>query len=312
MNDNRIPVLVITGFLGSGKTSFINHLITHSSGRHFQVLESETGEFNIDRHLLSKGEHSILEECSDNGEHTIKYLKELAEKPKSQQPHHVIIESNGIDSPLHLVRQIHNNEQLAGIYRIQQVICVIDAANYENDKVKIAYRNQLQIANTMVLNKTDLITPFEQKKIYRTLRENYSLPTIHLTNHSQLPISKINALLNDYNQVEVPSTVTQEGRADEVQSVSFEIPEKINVGRVMNWIKMVALLRQSDLYRVKGIFNNTNKKKSLLLQGVRDQTELSVIESDQQEPSKSNQLLIIGKNITRKKLSQQLKSCIDN
>lgn len=312
MTDNRIPVLVITGFLGSGKTSFINHLITHSSGRKFQVVESETGEFNIDKHLLSEGQHGILEECSDNGEHSISYLKELAEKPKSQQPHFVIIESNGIDSPLHLVRQMHNNEQLAAIYRIQHVICIIDAANYENDKVKIAYINQLQIATTLVLNKVDLITPFEQKNIYRVLKEKYRLPTVYLTNHSQLPVSKINALLDNYNQVNLPTTAIQEGRVDEVQSVSFEIPEKINMGRVMNWIKMIALLRQGDLYRVKGIFNNTNKKKPLLLQGVRDQTELNVIESAQKEPTNSNQLLIIGKNITRKKLSQQLKSCIDH
>ncbi|MCW2309615.1 CobW family GTP-binding protein [Rhodobium gokarnense] len=155
---DRPRLIVLSGFLGSGKTSFLNQFIEYHVGRNelVTVIQNELGETGVDAMLL-EGDESVMAVdagcvcCTLAGAlgPAIRTLKERF------APDMIVLETTGLANPLNMVEELRDLDDLV---RLEAVVTVVDAARYFEtiDTSEIA-SGQIAAADTLVLNKCDLV-----------------------------------------------------------------------------------------------------------------------------------------------------------
>jgi G3E family GTPase len=154
-----IGFTVIGGYLGTGKTTLLNHLLRHNAGRRFALLINDFGDINIDGELIesqTENQINLANGCvcctlTDGFHEAIDKLMQA-----SPPPEHIIVEASGVANVANLAQYGYgNNLQLDGIVVVADAETVIEKAN---DKyVAQTVRRQLSAADIVVLNKTDLV-----------------------------------------------------------------------------------------------------------------------------------------------------------
>lgn len=156
-----IPVTVVAGFLGAGKTTLINHILHGGHGRRIAVVVNDFGSINIDAELISdvgEGMVSLANGCiccvirSD----LISAVLKLADRP--ERPDHIVIESSGVADPASVVRAFMVPEIRSSVL-LDGVITLVDAEQalaLPDEAMKLA-RAQVTGGDLIVLNKTDLV-----------------------------------------------------------------------------------------------------------------------------------------------------------
>jgi G3E family GTPase len=170
---NSIPAILLTGYLGSGKTTFLNHLLSSPPWRDQRValLINEFGPLGIDGSLV-QGEAEKTYEinqgslfCSCTHEQLLKVLEDLA---GNVRPEVVLIEATGIAEPADFL-QLIGAEHLKGLFEVRATICLVDAERFPTAAATMrAARKQVEFADGLVINKTDLVDEEELQKL-RTL-----------------------------------------------------------------------------------------------------------------------------------------------
>jgi G3E family GTPase len=151
MNQERLPVTIITGFLGAGKTSLLNKLISKYPEKKFAIIENEFGETGIDGGLIAAASESIFELnngciCCSLGEDFLQTLETLL--GSSYDFNHLLIETTGIADPSGIIDAFISGNSIQQKFRIDSVVCVADAVNMEdlmNEQPEI--RKQLALAD---------------------------------------------------------------------------------------------------------------------------------------------------------------------
>jgi cobalamin biosynthesis protein CobW len=192
----KTPVTIVTGFLGSGKTTLIRHALTHAHGRRLALIINEFGDVGIDGDILkSCGATSCPEEniveltngcicCTVADDFAPAIAALLARDPR---PEHILIETSGLALPKPLVKAFDWPELRAKL-TVDGVIAVVDAGavaagRFADDPEEVArqrqadpsldhdnpleevYEDQLLCADMIVLNKIDLLSPQELARV---------------------------------------------------------------------------------------------------------------------------------------------------
>ena len=184
----RIPVTVVTGFLGAGKTTLVRHLLAHANGKRIALIINEFGELGVDREvLLGCGDETCREEdmielsngciCCTVADDFIPAMKQLIER--DERPDHIVIETSGLALPQPLLRAF-NWPEIKSAVTIDGVVTLADAAalsegRFAADEVAVAeqrrsdemldhetplgelFKDQLVAADLVVVTKTDLV-----------------------------------------------------------------------------------------------------------------------------------------------------------
>lgn len=169
-----IRLNIITGFLGSGKTTFIRHLM---SGKAFEgekviIIENEFGDVPIDGQILENENYSLVEIsggcicCSLKGD-IIETLQELADEEK---PDRILIEPSGIFNVKDLF-EIMSNDHISSRYTLASIITLVDSDHFLIDKMRTApfFAGQLQYATTVVISKLAQGTDEKADKVIEAL-----------------------------------------------------------------------------------------------------------------------------------------------
>jgi G3E family GTPase len=162
---NPIPVTVLTGFLGSGKTTLVNHLLQQPHGLRIAVIENEFGESSIDHELLVTTEETIVELsngclcCTVRGD-LVEALQKLA--LRSPAPEYVLIETTGVARPTPVVQTFLAGDALADQFVLDGVVTVVDSKHAPRHlESTLECREQIAFADVVLINKTDLVSPEE-------------------------------------------------------------------------------------------------------------------------------------------------------
>jgi len=157
---NSLPVTVIGGYLGAGKTTMVNHLLRHANGRRLAVLVNEFGDLPIDADLIESEDDGLISiaggcVCCSFGNDLIAALQDLAQM--EPRPDHVLIESSGVAIPGAIVSSVHLIEGFAS----DGTVVVVDAETVRkaarDDYIGDTITRQLSDAEIVVVNKCDLI-----------------------------------------------------------------------------------------------------------------------------------------------------------
>jgi G3E family GTPase len=168
----RTPVVVITGFLGSGKTTLINHVLTDASLGRVAALVNDFGAVNIDAALVSSVADEVVQLtngcicCSINGDLYAAAERTLALDPPIDR---IVVETTGVADPLPVGLTFLETD-LRDRTSLDAVVTVVDCANFALDLFADgAALAQIVHGDVIVLNKTDLVPPAEVETLERRI-----------------------------------------------------------------------------------------------------------------------------------------------
>jgi G3E family GTPase len=174
----RIPVSVITGFLGSGKTTILGHLLAQPGMADSAVIINEFGEIGLD-HLLVEhldGETVVLASgcvcCAlrSDLETTLRSLLAKARKHQIPPFARVLVETTGLADPAPICQMLLNNPLVSHFFRLDSLITTTDALHGNRQLVDRAEaRKQAALADRLLLTKTDLATGVETARLHSAL-----------------------------------------------------------------------------------------------------------------------------------------------
>ncbi len=170
--DRRAPLTLLTGFLGSGKTTMLNHILSSPDSGKTAVIVNEFGEIGIDGDLISRADDEMMELtngciCCAMKDDLLTTLLRLVQRrggiiePKIEFDR-VIVETTGIADPTPLAQLFYTDMTLNLTYRLDAVLTMIDLKHFQKmvDTTEEA-RKQIAFADKLILNKRDLVTDDE-------------------------------------------------------------------------------------------------------------------------------------------------------
>jgi G3E family GTPase len=190
----RLPVTIVTGFLGSGKTTLVNHLLATRHGLKIAVMVNEIGEIGIDHDLIISTGEGMLELsngcicCSINND-LVDAVARLLQRGEALD--HLILETTGLADPLPIALTFLRPEFRSRL-RLDAIVTTADTANFSVDLFESEpARHQLRYGDIILLNKGDLAGAAALDEVERKIRGIKEEARIIRTSRSQVPLSLI-------------------------------------------------------------------------------------------------------------------------
>ena len=201
MANKPVKIVMLTGYLGAGKTTLLNHILSNDGGIHAAVIVNDIGEVNVDASLIKDGGLSATDNlipltngciCCTLADDLANQLSGLAD---SGDFDYIIIEASGICEPVPIAYTISafcDEEKVGGAPKLalDNIVAVVDCArmydefhggrdlladDIDEDDIEALLISQIEFCSTLVLNKTDTVTPeqlAELKAIVRSLQKD--------------------------------------------------------------------------------------------------------------------------------------------
>ena len=216
-----VPITILTGYLGAGKTTLMNHILSNQQGYKVAVIVNDIGEVNIDAKLIADG--GFIEE-EDKGNVvplsngciccTLKedLMKQIVEILKTRKFDYILIEASGICEPLPIAQTVtmlaNSTEQygLPPVCRLDNVVTVVDALrlatefgcgdnlvkeDIEEEDIENLLIQQIEFCNVIVLNKVDEISKEELEEVKKVIKALQPTAKIIETNYAKVDVGEI-------------------------------------------------------------------------------------------------------------------------
>ncbi len=190
-----VPLTVIGGFLGAGKTSLVNHILNNLPDKRIAVLVNDFGEINIDAKLIVsiEGETISLANgcvcCTIRDDLLTEVMKLCSKQPL---PEHIVIETSGVSKPV-AVAETFLNPAAQGFVEVQNMICVLDAdlvIDEQAEYQRLAI-DQINTADLVAINKTDLVSVSQKEELKEHVKAIAPRSRIWETSFGVVPLNLI-------------------------------------------------------------------------------------------------------------------------
>ncbi|MCD8417879.1 cobalamin biosynthesis protein CobW [Tenacibaculum finnmarkense genomovar finnmarkense] len=332
--NKKIPITIVTGFLGVGKTTLVHNMLKNANGKRIAVLVNEFGEVDVDGQLIASSE------CGDEGcnlvqlpngcicctvqEEFLPSMLQLLER--KEEIDHIVIETSGLSMPKPLVKAV-NWPDLKPHITIDAVITVVDAVGIATGEIcdrervqaqRLAddsldhetpieelFLDQLGCADLVLVSKRDLVDDekFEEieKLISAKARPNIKIIPVENGKLDNTLLLGIEASAED--DVDNRHSIHEEHHKsgnhhhhnDDIKTVLLEYSETSDIKALVKDLKK--LVEDHEIYRIKGFVNIPNKPMRMVLQGVGSRFDYYFERPWGENEERKTSLVVIGKNI---------------
>jgi cobalamin biosynthesis protein CobW len=339
----KIPATVITGFLGSGKTTLVRHILANAGNRKLALIVNEFGDVGVDGDILKAcgnencSEDDIIELangcicCTVADDFVPTMQKLLARKDRLD---HIIIETSGLALPQPLVRAFNWPEIKAQV-TVDGVITVVDAkalseGRFADDEDALAaqraadnnldhenpieelFEDQLNAADLVIVNKQDLLTEAEKKSVSEQLTTQIRKAT-KLVSSTQSAVD-VSVLLghhasaeDDLHNRQSHHEMEGEQQHDHDDFVSFIVELQGNMEKTMLLNRITKTIEMHDILRLKGFASIAGSTSRLLVQAVGPRLNSYFDRAWNAGENQTTRLVVIGeKNMDRAAIEASL------
>jgi len=310
-----IPITVVTGFLGAGKTSLINRLVTARAGaERIGVVVNEAGEIGLDGELLGDSTGDVVEIadgcvcCTSSGEllDAIVRLNQAAGRLDR-----IIVETSGLADPGPVVDALAS---IAHVLRLDTMVTVVDAVHalgqLDRHQSPEAHR-QVQIATHVVVSKLDLADGVDDL-LARITALNPDAHVI-LAERESLDVG----LLLDRFAFGAEDDADHDHDHDhrehahlDVEIFSFTLDKALDAERFDLWLGGLVILKAPDLFRVKAILSLAGESRRQIVHGVQSYVESAPGRDWEPDEPRTSRIVIIGKDLESAQWRAELERCV--
>ena len=245
-----VPILLVTGFLGAGKTTVVNHLLAHAEGRRIAAAVNDFGAINIDAELIAGASDGVVSLsngcicCSLEGDLLRTVATLLRRDPR---PEFIVIETSGIADPADIVRNLMDPV----IWReapLETVLCVVDATASADSLDDALLRSQLRAADIVALSKVDMAGTAASAQLREVIRAQRPTAVVVDAPHGEVPTALLFPAVES-----VPEPRAVEPRrpvVDRFETLSWTSEQPVSLARLQQAIGRLA----PKLARAKGLF----------------------------------------------------------
>ena len=260
-----VPILLVTGFLGAGKTTVVNHLLAHAEGRRIAAVVNDFGAINIDADLVAGATDGVVSLsngcicCSLEGD-LLRTLAALLRR--APRPDCIVIETSGVADPADIVRNLMDPV----IWReapLETVLCVVDASAPAAALEDPLLRSQLRAADVIALSKLDLAGTDGAARVRQAVKGVRPAAVMVDAPHGAVPAAVVFA--PDPDRVpaarEDPGALRRRPVADRFETLSWTSDWPVALRRFQEAIGRLA----PRLVRAKGLFETVEQPGRLMV-----------------------------------------------
>jgi G3E family GTPase len=269
MSHNQIDVYLLTGFLGAGKTTVLNHMLRMMQGRKNVVIENEFGKASVDGSLITRSYSEMYELsngciCCSLDEELYDVLNMLAQS--EERPNNLFIETTGV-ADAGAVAEIFKREDVGKVFRLRKVICIADAENVEsylsqtNETIR-----QLVAADLIVVNKTSFVSESYMETLAGLMQNANPFAEVVFSVDGNFDSN----LLTSENAAEPgkskPVGSNEGSLKHNITSVTYTTENEFYKEYLFHTLNVSLMLHYNQVYRIKGFIKLEGSNEKILLQ----------------------------------------------
>ena len=309
-----IPITVVTGFLGAGKTSLVNRLVVARAGaERIGVVVNEAGDIGLDGELLGDVTDDVVEIadgcvcCTSQGEllEAITRLHHTAGRLDR-----IIVETSGLADPGPVLDALAS---ITHVLRLDTMVTVVDAAHALDQLDRLSSpeaRQQVQLATHVVVSKLDLVDDAALEDLrtrVAALNPDAQLIAVPRDSLDGGQLLDRFALAADDEGVHV-----HDHHHDhlDVEIFSLELEGELDPMRFEGWLGGLLMLKAPDLFRIKAILTLAGEDRRQIVHGVQTYVEQGPGRAWQEGEPRSSRIVVIGRDIEDAQWRTELERCL--
>jgi len=329
--DNK-PTTILTGFLGAGKTTYLNYLLNSKKDTRYAIIENEYGEQSIDSELILRADDEIVELnngclCCTLNDNLYDILNTLFDRRMEYDE--ILIEATGVADPRGLAEPFIIHPSIKKQFPLTRIICLVDAELIEDQLIETEEAiSQITFSDVLLINKTDLVSEKYLQELLNKLQKLNPLATIEIGNQNNFPeLDAVNhntqfdiafdkkdhhkhPINDSIFPVQKPHTHHHHEHTENVVSLTLVFNQPFDYNLLNHRLMVYLMLQSKDLYRMKGLLWIKDSEKQYLLQSVGKRYAINEKRIWNSEETKQSKIVFIGKNIQKNALEKMLSQCI--
>ncbi len=321
MRIKKIPTTVVTGFLGAGKTTLVNHILDSTRPMQIGIVVNEFGEVGIDGQLIVADEEVVVEinngcVCCTVRTDLVASVRDLLAR-FGDLLERLIVETSGLADPAPVLQTFLADPDVRERVELEAVVAVIDALHANAQLDDDIAREQVVFADRIIVNKTDVASPKAVDALVERIRQLNPTAQIDFANHSAVAVDTLLGVrsfsLDNLLAVE-PDLLDETGHDhehdDTIASCAFVVPGTVDAQRFNHWINQLVQTDGQQLLRMKGVLNLHDEARRLHFHSVHMLLDAKFGKAWSRDERRENRFVMIGRNIDAERMRDGLLSCM--